>query len=186
VLRLKASAFPNEQDASWINQGYCVRCRDRCESSRLVTDCVASALHCLPRPEWSRNGVLTRVLSTRHSSNPFECSDTCDFRSFAQQSSQPPGSKKQHSQATSIRHNKAARVHTRTGFIQPLHILPIRLDTTLYIANMLTTTKQPLRQTVFRYAGVVQGLVALPCMIQLFCSSWLYFSHPYDIWYWFT
>ncbi|KAH3915722.1 hypothetical protein HBH56_078680 [Parastagonospora nodorum] len=36
---------------------------------------------------------------------------------------------------------------------------------------MFTTTKQPLDRTVLRYAGLVQGLVALPCMIQLVCSA---------------
>jgi hypothetical protein len=51
---------------------------------------------------------------------------------------------------------------------------------------MESTNKKPLGQTVLRYGGIVQSLVALPCGIQLFCSAWLYFSHPYDVWYYFT
>ncbi|KAH7382753.1 hypothetical protein DE146DRAFT_240702 [Phaeosphaeria sp. MPI-PUGE-AT-0046c] len=51
---------------------------------------------------------------------------------------------------------------------------------------MFTTTKQPLGPTVLRFAGVIQGLVALPCMIQLACSTFLYWSHCYDTWFYFT
>ncbi|OAL03626.1 hypothetical protein IQ06DRAFT_374740 [Phaeosphaeriaceae sp. SRC1lsM3a] len=51
---------------------------------------------------------------------------------------------------------------------------------------MLATSKQPLGPTVLRFAGIVQGLVALPCMIQLACSTYLYWSHCHDSWYFFT
>jgi hypothetical protein len=51
---------------------------------------------------------------------------------------------------------------------------------------MFTTRRQPLDQVVLRYAGFVQGLVALPCMVQLISSTYLYWFHQYDVWYWFT
>lgn len=51
---------------------------------------------------------------------------------------------------------------------------------------MFTTTKQPLGPTVLRFAGSVQSLVAIPCMLYLAGRAYMYWSHPYDVWFYFT
>ncbi|KAF2824563.1 hypothetical protein CC86DRAFT_296487 [Ophiobolus disseminans] len=51
---------------------------------------------------------------------------------------------------------------------------------------MTHPSNRPLGQAILRTAGIVQALVALPCTLYLAGSAYNYFSHRFDLWYYFT
>jgi hypothetical protein len=74
--------------------------------------------------------------------------------------------------------NRELHSHAQSEYQHSAHVT---------ISNMLiTTTKISLTQAVLRYAGFLQSFVAFPCMLGLTKSAFGYWSHCYDLWYYFT